>query len=106
MSNTFSETLSHVFEKVRLSSDRILNRLSRFALSIMNFAARLLQLFCVTLLYFSAVMVSVVSASGGWGGQFTVSASVGCPCRFPREVIDHVHVCAYLNVWLLGVTPS
>lgn len=58
MSALFSETLSDAFQQVRLSYDRILNRLSRCAMSVMNLAVRLLQLFCVTLLYFSAVKVS------------------------------------------------
>lgn len=59
MSALFYETLSDAFEQVRLSYDRILNRLSRCAMSVMNLAVRLLQLFCVTLLYFSAVKVSL-----------------------------------------------
>lgn len=58
MSALISETLSDAFEQVRLSYDRILNRLSRCVMSVMNLAVRLLQLFCVTLLYFSAVKVS------------------------------------------------
>lgn len=58
MSALLSETLSDAFEQVRLSYDRILNRLSRCVMSVMNLAVRLLQLFCVTLLYFSAVKVS------------------------------------------------
>lgn len=61
MSALFSETLSDAFKQVRLSYDRILTRLSRCAMSVMNLAVRLLQLFCVTLLYFSAVKVSSAS---------------------------------------------
>ncbi|XP_051974989.1 vascular endothelial growth factor Ab isoform X3 [Xyrauchen texanus] len=55
MSNLFFETFTNAFAKVRLSSDRILKRFIRLINSIMNFAVRLLQLFLVTLLYFSAV---------------------------------------------------
>ncbi|XP_051544212.1 vascular endothelial growth factor A-A-like isoform X3 [Myxocyprinus asiaticus] len=55
MSNLFFETFTDAFAKVRLSSDRILKRFIRLINSIMNFAVRLLQLFLVTLLYFSAV---------------------------------------------------
>lgn len=62
MSALFSETLSDAFQQVRLSYDRILIRLSRCAMSVMNLAVRLLQLFCVTLLYFSAVKVSFACA--------------------------------------------
>lgn len=58
MSALLSQTLSDALEQVRPSYDRILNRLSRCAMSVMNLAVRLLQLLCVTLLYFSAVKVS------------------------------------------------
>uniref|UniRef100_A0A672RW23 Vascular endothelial growth factor Ab n=1 Tax=Sinocyclocheilus grahami TaxID=75366 RepID=A0A672RW23_SINGR len=55
MSNLLSETFTNAFAKVRLSSDRVLKRFIRLINSIMNFAVRVLQLFLVTLLYFSAV---------------------------------------------------
>ncbi|XP_062850746.1 vascular endothelial growth factor Ab isoform X4 [Trichomycterus rosablanca] len=55
MSARLSETFFDAFRQVRLSYDRVLDRLSRCAVSIMNLTVRLLQLFCVTLLYFSAV---------------------------------------------------
>uniref|UniRef100_A0A8C1U9Q5 Vascular endothelial growth factor Ab n=1 Tax=Cyprinus carpio TaxID=7962 RepID=A0A8C1U9Q5_CYPCA len=55
MSNLLSETFTNAFAKVRLSSDRVLKRFFRLINSIMNFAVRVLQLFLVTLLYFSAV---------------------------------------------------
>lgn len=58
MSNLLSETFTNAFAKVRLSSDRVLKRFFRLINSIMNFAVRVLQLFLVTLLYFSAVKVS------------------------------------------------
>ncbi|XDV24646.1 hypothetical protein PO909_028763 [Leuciscus waleckii] len=57
MSNLLSETFTNAFAKVRLSSDRVLKRVIRLIYSIMNFAVRVLQLFIVTLLYFSAVKV-------------------------------------------------
>lgn len=62
MSALISETLSDALVQVRLSYDRILDRLSRCAMSVMNLAVRLLQLLCVTLLYFSAVKVSLACA--------------------------------------------
>uniref|UniRef100_A0A671SWA8 Vascular endothelial growth factor A-A-like n=1 Tax=Sinocyclocheilus anshuiensis TaxID=1608454 RepID=A0A671SWA8_9TELE len=55
MSNLLSETFTNAFAKVRLSSDRVLKRFIRLINSVMNFAVRVLQLFLVTLLYFSAV---------------------------------------------------
>lgn len=61
MSNLLSETFTNAFAKVRLSSDRVLKRVIRLINSIMNFAVRVLQLFIVTLLYFSAVKVSFIS---------------------------------------------
>lgn len=61
MSNLLSETFTNAFAKVRLSSDRVLKRFIRLINSIMNFAVRVLQLFIVTLLYFSAVKVSLKS---------------------------------------------
>ncbi len=60
MSNLVSDTFTNAFAKVRLSSDRVLKRFIRLMNSIMNFAVRVLQLFLVTLLYFSAVKVSCI----------------------------------------------
>ncbi|XP_056603761.1 vascular endothelial growth factor Ab isoform X1 [Triplophysa dalaica] len=65
MSNLLSETFTNAFAKVRLSSDRILKRFFRLINSIMNFAVRVLQLFIVTLLYFSAVKSAYIPKEGG-----------------------------------------
>uniref|UniRef100_A0A8C1KA96 Vascular endothelial growth factor Ab n=1 Tax=Cyprinus carpio TaxID=7962 RepID=A0A8C1KA96_CYPCA len=65
MSNLLSETFTNAFAKVRLSSDRVLKRFFRLINSIMNFAVRVLQLFLVTLLYFSAVKSAYIPREGG-----------------------------------------
>ncbi|XP_042603956.1 vascular endothelial growth factor Ab isoform X5 [Cyprinus carpio] len=65
MSNLLSETFTNAFAKVRLSSDRVLKRFIRLINSIMNFAVRVLQLFLVTLLYFSAVKSAYIPREGG-----------------------------------------
>ncbi|XP_077090909.1 vascular endothelial growth factor Ab isoform X3 [Siphateles boraxobius] len=65
MSNLLSETFTNAFAKVRLSSDRVLKRVIRLINSIMNFAVRVLQLFIVTLLYFSAVKSAYIPREGG-----------------------------------------
>lgn len=75
MSVPFSETVSHALEKVHLSPERILSRLSQFALSIMNFAVRLLQLFCITLLYFSAVKSAYIPKESGGSTHDALTAS-------------------------------
>lgn len=109
MSALFSETLSDAFKQVRLSYDRILDRLSRCAMSVMNLAVRLLQLFCVTLLYFSAVKVRVFILF-----IYSVCALTVCTlllsCVWDRtshafdkdvlvtEVIDHALFYTYPNV--------
>ncbi|XP_026866897.1 vascular endothelial growth factor Ab isoform X3 [Electrophorus electricus] len=92
MSTLFSEIVSNAFEKVRLSTDRILNRLSRFVFSIMNFAVRLLQLFCVTLLYFSAVKSAYIPRENGGATHDVVSFTEvynKSICR-PRELLVDV----------------
>ncbi|XP_067247775.1 vascular endothelial growth factor Ab isoform X5 [Chanodichthys erythropterus] len=65
MSNLLPETFTNAFAKVRLSSDRVLKRVIRLINSIMNFAVRVLQLFIVTLLYFSAVKSAYIPREGG-----------------------------------------
>uniref|UniRef100_A0A8C1NX39 Vascular endothelial growth factor A-A-like n=1 Tax=Cyprinus carpio TaxID=7962 RepID=A0A8C1NX39_CYPCA len=65
MSNLLSETFTNAFAKVRLSSDRVLKRFFRLINSIMNFAVRVLQLFLVTLLYFSAVKSAYIPSEEG-----------------------------------------
>ncbi|TRY90858.1 hypothetical protein DNTS_020881 [Danionella cerebrum] len=65
MSNLLPETFTDAFVKVRLSSDRVLKRFLRLINSIMNFAVRVLQLFIVTLLYFSAVKSAYIPREGG-----------------------------------------
>ncbi|XP_053506188.1 vascular endothelial growth factor Ab isoform X2 [Ictalurus furcatus] len=93
MSALFSETLSDAFQQVRLSYDRILNRLSRCAMSVMNLAVRLLQLFCVTLLYFSAVKSAYIpKENGGSTNEIVAFTDVynKSMCR-PREMLVEVH---------------
>ncbi|XP_065120268.2 vascular endothelial growth factor Ab isoform X1 [Paramisgurnus dabryanus] len=65
MSNLLSETFTNAFARVRLSSDRVFKRFFRLMNSIMNFAVRVLQLFIVTLLYFSAVKSAYIPKEGG-----------------------------------------
>ncbi|XP_072528829.1 vascular endothelial growth factor Ab isoform X2 [Salminus brasiliensis] len=92
MSIPFSKTISYVFKKVRLSSERTLNRLLRFVRSIMNFVVRLLQLFCVTLLYFSAVKSAYIPKEIGGTKHDLVSFTEvynKSMCR-PREVLVEV----------------
>ncbi|XP_051546949.1 vascular endothelial growth factor A-A-like isoform X2 [Myxocyprinus asiaticus] len=92
MSNLFSETFTDAIAEVRLSSDRILKRFIRFINSIMNFAVRVLQLFLVTLLYFSAVKSAYIPKEGGRSTNDVVpfmevyNKSV---CR-PREVLVEI----------------
>ncbi|KAF4079493.1 hypothetical protein AMELA_G00178640 [Ameiurus melas] len=93
MSALFSETLSDAFRQVRLSYDRILNRLSRCVMSVMNLAVRLLQLSCVTLLYFSAVKSAYIpKENGGSTNEIVAFTDVynKSMCR-PREMLVEVH---------------
>ncbi|XP_058273080.1 vascular endothelial growth factor Ab isoform X2 [Hemibagrus wyckioides] len=93
MSALFSETLSDAFQQVRLSYDRIVIRLSRCAMSVMNLAVRLLQLFCVTLLYFSAVKSAYIpKENGGSTNEVVPFTDVynKSMCR-PREMLVEVH---------------
>lgn len=104
MSNLLSETFTNAFAKVRLSSDRVLKRFIRLINSIMNFAVRVLQLFLVTLLYFSAVKVSFIclcmnserTPCIGWILTNVISNAmrlrhyIGRACVSPCEVTDHV----------------
>ncbi|XP_046730136.1 vascular endothelial growth factor Ab isoform X2 [Silurus meridionalis] len=93
MSALLSETLSNAFEQVRRSYDGVLIRLSRCAMSVMNLAVRLLQLFCVTLLYFSAVKSAYIPKENGGSAievvPFTEVYNKSM-CR-PREMLVEVH---------------
>ncbi|XP_016121071.1 vascular endothelial growth factor A-A-like isoform X6 [Sinocyclocheilus grahami] len=93
MSNLLSETFTNAFAKVRLSSDRVLKRFIRLINLIMNFAVRVLQLFLVTLLYFSAVKSAYIPREGGRSTYDVVpfmEVYNKSLCR-PREVLVEIH---------------
>lgn len=77
MSARISLSLSDVLTQVRRSYDGILDRLSRCAVAVMKLTVRLLQLLCVTLLYFS----------------FVKSAYI------PRESEGSAHVVPFMEVY-------
>ncbi|XP_055046260.1 vascular endothelial growth factor Ab isoform X2 [Misgurnus anguillicaudatus] len=92
MSNLLSETFTNAFAKVRLSSDRVLKRFIRLMNSIMNFAVRVLQLFIVTLLYFSAVKSAYIPKEGGRSTYDVVPFEVVYNKSFcrPREMLVEI----------------